>query len=69
MKIVKVSAIPMSTPVPFDKRHRTDLAASVKSDAMLVRVETDDGRRRIGASLSPPPTIAAWREKSWRRNC
>ena len=35
MKIVKVSAIPMSAPVPEEKRHRTDLGTKVKSDATL----------------------------------
>ena len=39
MKIVKVSAIPMSAPVPEEKRHRTDLGTKVKSDATLIRVE------------------------------
>jgi hypothetical protein len=43
MKIVKVSAIPMSAPVPEEKRHRTDLGTKVKSDATLIRVETDSG--------------------------
>jgi hypothetical protein len=33
MKITKVSAIPMSAPVPTEKRHRTDLETKVKSDA------------------------------------
>src|SRR5689334_25411337 len=43
MKIVRVSAIPMSAPVPKEKRHRTDLGTKVKSDATLIRVETDNG--------------------------
>jgi hypothetical protein len=43
IKIAKVSAIPMSAPVPEKKRHRTDLGAKVKSDATLIRVETDNG--------------------------
>ena len=50
MKIVKVSAVPMSAPVPEDKRHRTDLGTKVKSDATLIRVETDNGIIGIGAS-------------------
>jgi len=33
----------MSAPVPEDKRHRTDLGTKVKSDATLIRVETDSG--------------------------
>jgi hypothetical protein len=36
MKIVKVAAIPMSAPVPEEKRHRTDLGTKVKSDATLL---------------------------------
>src|ERR1700704_1083694 len=59
MKIVKVSAIPMSAPVPKEKRHRTDLGTKVKSDATLIRVETDDGRTGIGAALGSPPIVAA----------
>src|ERR1700739_2865629 len=59
MKIVKVSAIPMSAPVPEEKRHRTDLGTKVKSDATLIRVETDDGLTGIGAALGSPPIVAA----------
>jgi hypothetical protein len=40
MKIVKVSAIPRSTPVPEEKRH---LGTKVKSGSTLVRVEADNG--------------------------
>ena len=43
MKIVNVSATPMSSPVPEEHRHRTDLGTKVKSDATLIRVETDNG--------------------------
>src|SRR5262249_14469356 len=59
MKIVKVSAIPMSASVPEEKRHRTDLGTKVKSDATLIRVETDDGLTGIGAALGTPPIVAA----------
>ena len=59
MKIVKVSAIPMSAPVPEEKRHRTDLGTKVKSDATLIRVETDNGLTGIGAALGTPPIVAA----------
>jgi L-alanine-DL-glutamate epimerase-like enolase superfamily enzyme len=59
MKIVKVSAIPMSAPVPQEKRHRTDLGTKVKSDATLIRVETDNGLTGIGAALGTPPIVAA----------
>jgi D-galactarolactone cycloisomerase len=59
MKIIKVSAIPMSAPVPEEKRHRTDLGTKVKSDATLIRVETDIGLTGIGAALGTPPIVAA----------
>src|SRR5262245_22539057 len=59
MKIVNVSAIPMSAPVPPEKRHRTDLGTKVKSDATLIRVGTDDGLTGIGAALGSPPIVAA----------
>src|SRR3954466_9975655 len=59
MKIVKVSAIPMAAPVPMDNRHRTDLGTKVKSDATLIRVETDSGLIGIGAALGTPPIVAA----------
>ena len=59
MKIASVSAIPMSAPVPKEKRHRTDLGTKVKSDATLIRVETDSGLTGTGAALGTPPIVAA----------
>src|SRR6202521_2702591 len=59
MKIVKLSAIPMSAPVPAEKRHRTDLGTKVKSDATLIRVETDTGLSGLGAALGTPPVVVA----------
>src|SRR6201994_2922207 len=59
MKIIKLTAIPMSDPVPQQKRHRTDLGTKVKSDATLIRVETDNGLVGIGAALGSPPIVAA----------
>src|SRR3954464_4594526 len=59
MKIAKVSAVPMSASVPKDRQHRTDLGTKVKSDATLIRVETDDGLTGIGAALGSPPIVAA----------
>ena len=59
MKITKVSAIPMSASVPQEKRHRTDLGTKVKSDATLIRLETDAGLTGIGAALGSPPIITA----------
>jgi L-alanine-DL-glutamate epimerase-like enolase superfamily enzyme len=59
MQIAKVTAIPMSAPVPNERRHRTDLGTKVKSDATLIRVETDSGLTGIGAALGSPPIVAA----------
>ena len=59
MKIIKVSTIPMSAPVPEEKRHRTDLGTKVKSDATLISVDTSKGLTGIGAALGTPPIGAA----------
>ena len=59
MKVVRVRAIPMSDPVPHERRHRTDLGTKVKSDATLILVETDQGLTGMGAALGTPPVIAA----------
>src|SRR6185369_10118033 len=69
MKIAKVSAIPMSAPVPQEKRHRTDLGTKVKSDATLIRVETDNGLTGIGAALGTPPIVAAIVEHELAPEC
>ena len=69
MKIVKVSAIPMSAPVPEEKRHRTDVGTKVKSDATLIRVETDNGLTGIGAALGTPPIVAAIVEHELAAEC
>src|SRR6516164_8086190 len=69
MKIVKVSAIPMSAPVPEEKRHRTDLGTKVKSDATLIRVETDNGLTGMGAALGTPPIVAAIVEHELAAEC
>src|ERR1700720_247177 len=69
MKIVKVSAIPMSAPVPEEKRHRTDLGTKVKSDATLIRVATDSGLTGIGAALGTPPIVAAIVEDELAAEC
>src|ERR1700694_3494000 len=69
MKIVKVSAIPMSAPVPEKKRHRTDLGTKVKSDATLIRVETDNGLTGIGAALGTSPIVAAIVEHELAAEC
>ena len=69
MKIVKVTAIPMSAPVPEERRHRTDLGTKVKSDATLIRVETDNGLTGIGAALGTPPIVAAIVEHELAPEC
>ena len=69
MKIIKLSAIPMSAPVPEGKRHRTDLGTKVKSDATLIRVETDNGLAGIGAALGTPPIVAAIVEHELAAEC
>src|SRR5262249_31015895 len=69
MKIVKVSASPMSAPVPDENRHRTDLGTKVKSDVTLIRVETDNGLTGIGAALGTPPIVAAIVEHELAAEC
>ena len=69
MKITSVTAIPMSAPVPPDKRHRTDLGTKVKSDATLIRVETDSGLVGIGAALGSPPVVRAIVEHELAPEC
>ena len=59
MKITNIRTIPMSDPVPEERRHRTDLGTKVKSDAVLILIETDDGLTGMGASLGSPETISA----------
>jgi D-galactarolactone cycloisomerase len=44
MKIATLKAVPISFPVPANKSVRLGIGRSVKRDAVLVRVETDDGR-------------------------
>ncbi|MGB3290458.1 MAG: mandelate racemase/muconate lactonizing enzyme family protein [Burkholderiaceae bacterium] len=43
MKIVQIKAFPISFPVPADKSVTLGIGRSVKRDAVLVRVETDQG--------------------------
>ena len=59
MKITAVRAIPMSDPVPEAERHRTDIGTKVKSDAVLILVETDRGLTGMGASLGNPAVVKA----------
>ena len=64
MKITRVRAVPMSSPVPEERRHRTDFGTKVKSDAVLVFVDTDDGLTGVGASTGSPPVVEAIVEHS-----
>ncbi|HWK72358.1 MAG TPA: mandelate racemase/muconate lactonizing enzyme family protein [Burkholderiaceae bacterium] len=43
MKIVQIQAYPVSFPVPADKSVTLGIGRSVKRDAVLIRVETDQG--------------------------
>lgn len=43
MRIADLRAVPISFPVPADKSVRLGIGRSVKRDAVLVRVETDEG--------------------------
>ena len=42
MRIADIRAVPVSFPVPADKSVRLGIGRSVKRDAVLVRVETDE---------------------------
>lgn len=59
MKITSVKAVPLSSPIPEDRQHRTDTGTKIKADATLIFVETDKGLTGIGAALGPPPLIQA----------
>lgn len=59
MKITSVRAIPMSDPIPEERQHRTDLGTKIKSDSVIIQVETDDGLVGVGASLGSPQAICA----------
>lgn len=38
----------MSDPIPAERRHRTDLGSKVKSDAVLILVDTDEAEQEMG---------------------
>ena len=44
MRIADIRAVPISFPVPAEKSVRLGIGRSVKRDAVLVRVETDEGQ-------------------------
>ena len=59
MKITAVRAIAMSDPIPPEKRHRTDIGTKVKTDAVLILVEADNGLTGMGAALGNPAVVQA----------
>ena len=50
MKITNVTAIPVSFPIPEDKGVTLGIGRAVKRDAVLVKVETDEGITGWGES-------------------
>ncbi len=59
MKITEVRAVPLSSPVPPDRQHRSDLGTRKKVDSVLVFIDTDEGITGMGASLGIPPVVVA----------
>ena len=59
MQITAVRAIAMSDPIPPANRHRTDIGTKVKTDAVLILIDTDTGHTGVGASLGNPAVIQA----------
>ena len=59
MKISAVRAIAMSDPIPPEKRHRTDIGTKVKTDAVLILVEAENGLTGMGAALGNPAVVQA----------
>ena len=49
----------MSDPIPEDRQHRTDLGTRIKSDSVIVLIETDEGLTGMGASLGSPHAVSA----------
>lgn len=59
MKITNVSCILASSPVPVEKRYRTDLGWMSKYDNTYVKVETDEGITGYGATYGTPEIVKA----------
>ena len=59
MKVSAVRDIAMSDPIPPEKRHRTDIGTKVKTDAVLILVEADNGLTGMGATLGNPAVVQA----------
>jgi L-alanine-DL-glutamate epimerase-like enolase superfamily enzyme len=59
MKITSVSVVPLSDPVPPERRHRNDMGTKVKSDSAIIFVDTDTGLRGMGAAMTSPSVVKA----------
>jgi len=61
MKITRVGALLLSAPVPEELRQsrRSDQGTPVKSDTVLVQVETDEGVTGLGVALGTPEVVKA----------
>ena len=57
MKITSVRATLLSSPVSPERRWRTDYGAMVKTDNVIVSVETDEGISGIGSAHGSPEVI------------
>ncbi|MCH9011253.1 MAG: hypothetical protein IIC21_11555, partial [Chloroflexi bacterium] len=55
MKITSVRAIPVSDPIPEERRHRTDLGTKIKSDSVIIQVETDESLVGLGSLPGKSP--------------
>jgi L-alanine-DL-glutamate epimerase-like enolase superfamily enzyme len=49
----------MSSAVPPERRHRSDLGTKIKTDNVMVFVETDEGLTGVGAALGNPAVVVA----------
>lgn len=59
MKITNVRTMLLSAPIPPERRWRSDFGSSVKSDAAIVVVETDEGITGYGEAKGTPLVIKA----------
>ena len=59
MKITDVRTLLLSAPIPPERRWRSDFGSSVKTDAAIVVVETDEGITGYGEAKGSPLVIRA----------
>ncbi|HVC33538.1 MAG TPA: mandelate racemase/muconate lactonizing enzyme family protein [Chloroflexota bacterium] len=59
MKIADVRTMLLSSPIPPERRWRSDFGSSVKSDAAIVVVETDEGITGYGEAKGTPLVVKA----------